>query len=102
MNFIRIVILLFIVPSNVSSNEDCSVGKVHFIIFITFCVCPVLVMKCYVLSCTFMYFEKPQQQLLKLSMDAGLNGVNVQPLVEVEQDPEQENASQGWQRDCVV
>ena len=46
-------------------------------------------------------FEKPQQQLLKLSMDAGLNGVNVQPLVEVEQDPEQENASQGWQRDCV-
>ena len=48
-----------------------------------------------------LYFKKPQQQLLKLSMDAGLNGVNVQPLVEAEQDPEQENASQGWQRDCV-
>ena len=47
------------------------------------------------MSCTFVCFEKPQLPILKLNMDAGLNGLDVQQLVEEVQDLEQGNVSQG-------
>ena len=46
------------------------------------------------MSCTFVCFEKPQLPTLKLSMDAGQNGVIVQQLVEEVQDLEQGSVSQ--------